>query len=66
MPTEDDEGAVEVGVALASEAEFKRWDKQLAEIAESENLFLPIAKRFEKTEFCGSGGISTVVLSPRR
>jgi serine/threonine protein kinase len=58
--TEEDEGAVEVGVALANEVEFKRWEKQAGEIADSENLFLPIAKRFEKTEFCGSGGISTL------
>lgn len=65
-PTEEDEGVIEISVPLASEAEFKKWDKRVGEVAESENIFLPERRRFEKTEFCGSGGIATVALPPRR
>jgi hypothetical protein len=65
-PTEDDEGVVEITVPLPNESEFKKWDQRVTETAESENIFLPLRRRFEKTEFCGSGGIATVALPPRR
>jgi hypothetical protein len=65
VASEEDEGAIEVGVALPNEVEFKRWEKQLGSLSDSENLFLPTGQRFEKTEFCGSGGITTVPLPPR-
>lgn len=65
-PTEDDEGVIEISVPLPSEVEFKKWDKRVGEVAESENIFLPLRRRFEKTEFCGSGGVATVALPPRR
>ena len=32
-PTEDDEGVIEIPVSLPNEAEFKKWDKKIAEIA---------------------------------
>ena len=57
---------IEITVPLPSEAEFKRWDKRVGEVAESDNIFLPLRRRFEKTEFCGSGGIATVALPPHR
>lgn len=66
LPSEDDEGAIEVIVTLPNETEFKRWEKQVLEVVETENLFLPIGKRFDKTEFCGSGGICTVLSLSRR
>lgn len=59
-PTEEDEGMVEIDVPLPSESEFKRWQKRVAEVGEGENLFLPLQQRFQKTEFCGSGGVATV------
>jgi hypothetical protein len=65
-PTEDDEGVIEITVPLPNEAEFKKWDKRVGEMAESDNIFLPLKRRFEKTEFCGSGGLATVVLPTRR
>jgi hypothetical protein len=30
MPSEDDEGAIEVTVPLPNEADIKRWEKQLS------------------------------------
>jgi hypothetical protein len=65
-PTEDDEGIIEIIVPLPNEAEFKKWDKRVAELPDTENIFLPLRRHFEKTEFCGSGGIATVILSPIR
>lgn len=59
-PTEEDEGMVEIALPLPSESEFKRWQKRVAEVGEGENLFLPLQQRFQKTEFCGSGGVATV------
>lgn len=60
-PSDEDEGAIEIIIPLPNENEFKRWEKKVKEIGEFENIFLPISQKFEKTEFCGSGGISTVL-----
>jgi hypothetical protein len=59
-PTEDDEGIIEITVPLPSENEYKKWDKKVGEQTESENIFHPLRQKFEKTEFCGSGGVATV------
>jgi hypothetical protein len=34
-PTEEDEGVIEISVPLPSEAEFKKWDKRVGEVADS-------------------------------
>jgi serine/threonine protein kinase len=47
-------------VPLPSENEFRKWDKQVHDLGDFETVFLPTSRRFEKTEFCGSGGIAFI------
>lgn len=35
----------------------------MSKIKDTDNNFLPIKYRFDKTEFCGSGGIATVTMT---
>ena len=48
-PSEEEEGIIEITMPLPNENEFKKWERTVAGIDKSENTFLPLSQKFEKT-----------------